>query len=97
MALSLDEKLSIQNTTPPEAHLAMPVQDLASWTGKRVSTGNGRDVLMARAFVFISSALLTAFGTWKMYEVISPVNVTWLQLFFATFFALTFAWIAFPA
>lgn len=95
MALSLDENLSITNSIPPESHLDMPVQDLTSWTGKRVNIGNGTEVLLARLFVFVSSALLTAFGTWKMYEVISPVNVTWLQLFFATFFALTFAWIAF--
>ena len=30
-----------------------------------------------------------------MYQVISPVNVTTLQVLFASFFALTFAWIAF--
>ena len=57
--------------------------------------GNGRDVTLARLFVFGASALITAFGTWKMYEVISPVNVTVLQVLFASFFALTFAWIAF--
>ena len=93
MALSLDQKLNI--TTPPEVPLAMPVQDLKSWSGRPGGVGNGRDVLVARAFVFGASAALTAFGTWKMYEVISPVNVTSLQILFASFFALTFAWIAF--
>jgi membrane glycosyltransferase len=73
----------------------MPVQDLKSWAGKPVSVGNGRDVLFSRLFVFGTSILITGFGTWKMYQVISPVNVTTLQVLFATFFALTFAWIAF--
>ena len=73
----------------------MPVQDLRSWAGKAVSVGNPRSVLLSRLFVFGTSLLITAFGTWKMYMVISPVNVTTLQVLFATFFALTFAWIAF--
>jgi membrane glycosyltransferase len=93
MALSLDTKL--KETTPSEARLDMPVQDLTSWQGGGRPVVNGRDVTLARIFVFGASALMTAFGTWKMYEVISPVNITALQVLFAGFFALTFAWIAF--
>jgi membrane glycosyltransferase len=93
MALSLDTKLT--GDTPPESPLDMPVQDLSSWDGAPGDVGNTRDVRLARLFVFGTSALITAFGTWKMYEVISPVNVTVLQVLFASFFALTFAWIAF--
>ncbi|MCX7348135.1 MAG: glucans biosynthesis glucosyltransferase MdoH [Alphaproteobacteria bacterium] len=93
MAFQVDQKLS--DTIPAEAPLAMPVQDLTSWAGKPVSVGNGRDVVFARLFVFGASILITGFGTWKMYQVISPVNVTTLQVLFASFFALTFAWIAF--
>ena len=93
MALSLDTQLI--DATPAEARLDMPVQDLKSWPGRPASVGNGRDVTVARIFVFGTSALITALGTWKMYQVISPVNVTALQVLFATFFALTFAWIAF--
>jgi membrane glycosyltransferase len=93
MALQVDQKLI--DTLPAEARLDMPVQDLKSWAGEAVSVGNGRDVVLARLFVFGASALITGFGTWKMYQVISPVNVTVLQVFFASFFALTFAWIAF--
>jgi len=92
MALPLDQKLS---TTPAEVPLAMPVQDLKSWSGESRNPGNPPGVLLSRLFVFGVSGLLTAFGTYKMYEVISPVNVTWLQVVFATFFAATFAWIAF--
>ena len=94
MALSLDAQLT-GSATPPESPLDMPVQDLRSWAGKPGPVGNGREVTLARAFVFGASALITGFGTWKMYEVISPVNVTVLQVLFAAFFALTFAWIAF--
>lgn len=96
MALSLDENMKpLAATIPEEIRLDMPVQDLRSWSGGARKSGNGADVTLARVFVFGASALLTGFGTWKMYEVISPVNVTWLQLLFAGFFALTFAWIAF--
>jgi membrane glycosyltransferase len=93
MALSLDTKLT--ENIPAEARLDMPVQDFASWQGKAAPLRNDRSVTLARLFVFGVSALLTAFGTWKMYEVISPVNVTVLQVLFASFFALTFSWIAF--
>ena len=92
MALPLDQKLI---TTPAECHLAMPVQDLRTWSAVKADMHNGTGTVLARIFVFGLSALLTGFGTYKMYEVISPVNVTWLQVGFAAFFALTFAWIAF--
>ena len=81
MALSLDTRLT--EATPPETPLDMPVQDLKAWAGKPASVGNGGDVALARLFVFGTSGLITAFGTWKMYEVISPVNVTVLQVLFA--------------
>lgn len=93
MALSLDTQLT--DATPPEARLDMPVQNLESWPGRPGPVGNGHDVTLARVFVFGASALITALGTWKMYQVISPVGVTALQVLFAAFFALTFAWIAF--
>ncbi len=93
MALQVDAQLT--ESVPPSAPLDMPIQSLTVWEGKPADVGNGRDVMLARVFVFGASALLTAFGTWKMYEVISPVNVTALQVLFAAFFALTFAWIAF--
>ena len=93
MALQVDQKLT--DTLPAEARLDMPVQNLKVWDAETAPVGNGRDVFFARLFVFGASALITGFGTWKMYQVISPVNVTTLQVLFASFFALTFAWIAF--
>ncbi|WP_421693438.1 glucans biosynthesis glucosyltransferase MdoH [Aestuariivirga sp.] len=93
MALQVDQKLN--DSLPAPAPLEMPMQDLASWTGKSAAVGNGQEVLLARLFVFGASVIITGFGTWKMYEVISSVDITALQVLFATFFALTFAWIAF--
>ncbi|MCA3554552.1 glucans biosynthesis glucosyltransferase MdoH [Aestuariivirga sp.] len=93
MAVPVDQKLT--GATPAEAPLAMPVQNLRAWAGKPASAGNPRGVTLARLFVFGASLLITGLGTWKMYQVISPVNVTTLQVLFASFFALTFAWIAF--
>jgi membrane glycosyltransferase len=93
MALPLDQALAA--SVPPAAPLDMPVQDLARWSGGPQPIANSRAVTLARFFVFGATLLLTAFGTWKMYEVISPVNITALQVLFASFFALTFAWIAF--
>lgn len=83
------------NHTPPESRLQMPVQSLEKWDGAKKRFRSSAGVRMARAYVFGLAALLTAAGTYGMYEVISPVNVTWLQLVFATLFALTFTWISF--
>ena len=93
MALQVDQKLN--DSLPAPAPLDMPMQELASWAGKPAAVGNGQEVLLARLFVFGASAIITGFGTWKMYEVISSVDITALQVLFAAFFALTFAWIAF--
>ncbi len=93
MALQVDAQLT--DSVPPSAPLDMPIQSLSDWEGTPADIGNGRNVVLARLFVFGASVLLTGFGTWKMYEVISPTNVTTLQVLFAAFFALTFAWIAF--
>ena len=90
MALPLDKGL-----TPPEHKLAMPVQSLTDWAGgaRPLPTHHGTN--LARAFVFGMTAVITALGTYGMYQVISPVNVTWLQAVFAGLFALTFTWISF--
>lgn len=81
--------------TPPSAPLQMPTQSLTDWRGPVTRIVNSVDVVMARIFVFSVSILLIVAGTYGMYQVISPVNVTWLQVLFASLFAITFAWIAF--
>lgn len=80
---------------PSPAPLEMPVQSLEAWSCADKSAKPSTEVRLARFFVFGLTALITALGTYGMYEVISPVNVTWLQVFFATVFALTFTWISF--
>ena len=54
-----------------------------------------RGARSARIFVFGLPAAASPRLAPRMYEVISPVNVTALQVLFASFFALTFAWISF--
>ena len=85
----------ILRTTPGEQPLAMPAQDLHHWAVAARHVTPAAGTRKARIFVFGFTALLTGAGTYGMYQVISPVNVTWLQLLFATLFALTFTWIAF--
>jgi membrane glycosyltransferase len=82
---------------PSEAPLAMPTQHLYRWDGGRaISIGRCESsVVAARIFVFTATVLLTAFGTYEIYKVISTANMTSLQVIFASLFALTFAWIAF--
>ena len=82
---------------PPEAPLDMPMQRLDEWAaGKAVSIGKCEgSVIAARFFVTSATVLLTAFGTYEIYKVISTANITSLQVIFASLFALTFAWIAF--
>ena len=42
-----------------------------------------------------ATVALTGLGTYEIYQVISPADITWLQVVFAALFAMTFAWIAF--
>jgi membrane glycosyltransferase len=85
----------LTDLTPPENPLAMPAQDLHAWQGgaRRLRRPGRR--LHARCFVFGLTALLVSIGTVMIYEVISPVNITWLQVLFAALFAPTFTWISF--
>jgi membrane glycosyltransferase len=83
------------NTTPTESPLAMPAQSLRDWQGGNTRLTWDSGTLRARIFVFGLTALLTGLGTWGMYQVISPTNITWLQVLFSVFFALTFTWISF--
>ena len=83
------------STTPPQSPLQMPVQSLDTWSGASIRLSGDAATRNARIFVFGLTGVLTGAGTYGMYQVISPVNVTWLQLLFAFVFALTFTWISF--
>lgn len=82
------------DVTPDENPLAMPPQSLLSWELRKPPAVT-LETAAVRAVLVILSSALTVLGTWGMYKVISPVNITWLQLVFASLFALTFAWISF--
>ena len=73
----------------------MPVQSLVRWHGGAKKLLRPGRRFQARLFVFSVTALLVTLGTVMIYKVISPVNITWLQLLFASLFALTFTWISF--
>ncbi|KMO41698.1 glucosyltransferase [Methylobacterium variabile] len=81
---------------PPEAPLAMPVQDLRQWSEAQEHRVPGRRApWAARAFVFGGGALLTAYGAVQMYEVVSVAgSTTWLQWLLLALFTLNFSWIA---
>ena len=82
---------------PPEAPLAMPVQDLAAWdrAASRRPGRSGRDPWAARALVFGGAGALTAYGVWQMVETVSiSGSPTALQLVLVLLFGLTFSWIA---
>ncbi len=87
----------IRAALPPEAPLAMPVQDLASWDparGHRPAAPHARPVA-ARLFVFGVAAALTLYGAVQMYEVVSVSGgITGLQYVLLALFTLNFSWIA---
>jgi len=82
---------------PPEAPLAMPVQNLSHWDsalGHRPSRRT-RKPWLARLWVFGGALALTAYGGWQMVETVSVSgSPTALQLVLVILFCLTFSWIA---
>ncbi|WP_412760004.1 glucans biosynthesis glucosyltransferase MdoH [Methylobacterium guangdongense] len=82
---------------PPEAPLAMPVQDLSRWDpglGHR-PVRRARSPWLARLWVFGGALALTAYGGWQMVETVSVSgSPTALQLALVVLFCLTFSWIA---
>src|SRR6478735_6922726 len=109
MALSLDTVSPDSNPNvaalerpasamPTEKHLDMPTQSLRHWS----SAGERKPVLqhprlgtwLARLFVFGGGLLLTAYGTWEMYQVVSVSRTTALQWVLVGLFTVNFSWIA---
>ena len=91
------EKVVFRPEMPPEAPLAMPVQDLHHWdrSARRKPMQPDRMPWLARLFVFGGAAALTVYGTWQMYEVISiSGGATALQYALLVLFTLNFSWIA---
>jgi membrane glycosyltransferase len=88
----------VEPAMPPESRLAMPVQSLRRWSSAEerplVSPESRRRPWAARAFVFGGAALLTAYGAFEMYQVVSVSRTTVLQYVLLALFTLNFSWIA---
>src|SRR6478736_4793857 len=106
MALSLDT-LSPQldpalkrldPAMPPESRMEMPTQSLRRWSAsqerKPVVHRSKLQTRLARLFVFGGGLLLTAFGTYEMYQVVSVSRTTVLQWVLVGLFTVNFSWIA---
>jgi membrane glycosyltransferase len=108
MALSLDTVSSSdanvaalqrpEPAMPPETHLDMPTQSLRRWSGAEERRLEAPELYhtpwLARIFVFGGALLLTAYGAYEMYQVVSVSRTTVLQWLLLALFTLNFSWIA---
>jgi membrane glycosyltransferase len=109
MAVSLDTLSSDSNTNiaalgrpesvmPPEKHLDMPTQHLRRWSAsqerKRIRHNPKLGTWVARLFVFGGGLLLTGYGTYEMYQVVSVSRTTALQWVLVALFTINFSWIS---
>jgi membrane glycosyltransferase len=89
---------SREPSVPPESRLDMPVQSLARWSKMEerllAAPERARAPWAARAFVFGGAALLTAYGAYEMYQVVSVSRTTVLQWVLLVLFTINFSWIA---
>lgn len=83
---------------PPEKHLDMPTQHLRRWSDTQVRRPIRQHprlgTWLARLFVFGGGLLLTAYGTYEMYQVVSVSRTTILQWALVALFTVNFSWIA---
>ncbi|HZB62408.1 MAG TPA: glucan biosynthesis glucosyltransferase H, partial [Microvirga sp.] len=107
MALSLDTVGPDSNVAslgrpdavmPPEKHLDMPTQSLRRWSAsqerKPLAEHPRMKTWLARLFVFGGALLLTAYGMYEMYQVVSVSRTTVLQWVLVALFTVNFSWIA---
>ena len=82
---------------PPEAPLAMPVQDL--WADPSHTVGDGRrqgsENDIWRGAMIVVAAAMTFFPVRAAYEVFSVGGITWLDSVALGLFVLLFGWLAF--
>ena len=85
---------------PPEAPLAMPVQNLGRWDGPRPTVVDGRPtvaVRLTRLFVFGLAIAISFYGVREMVGVVSAGGIVGLEWPLIVFFGVTFSWIALSA
>ncbi len=81
---------------PPESPLPMPSQALSRFdtTQRRTQFKRHARPVLSRLFVFGSGLLLTGYGAYEMYGVVSVSSVTILQWLLVGLFTINFSWIA---
>jgi membrane glycosyltransferase len=108
MALSVDALISAampprprvtcEPALPAEAPLSMPTQSLSRWSAEEKAAfrarARGTTPWLARLFVFGGALLLTAYGAYEMYAVVSVSRTTGLQYLLLALFVINFSWIA---
>ena len=104
MALSLDALIAARPPRvapaeapplPVETRLSMPTQSFAADPDRRGAPSDpSRPPYLSRAFVFGGAALLTGYGAYEMYAVVSVSRTTSLQYGLLALFVVNFSWIA---
>jgi membrane glycosyltransferase len=92
----VDQPLSVEPPTPPEAPLAMPVQSLTRFSPaeRRARAIRRAKPWIARLVVFGGGLAITAYGAWEMWGVVGLGGVTPLEWALLILFVLNFSWIA---
>ncbi|WBU55775.1 glucans biosynthesis glucosyltransferase MdoH [Paracoccus sediminicola] len=81
--------------TPPEAQMAMPVQDFRAPPPKGPGfVSPAPEVRLARLTAFGGAAIITALGAWQMWAAFGT-NIQPMQYVLLFLFTITFAWIGF--
>src|SRR5215213_8744353 len=81
---------------PPEQHLDMPTQSLGRWSpaDARPPVARHPTPWLTRFMVFGGALLVTAYGAYEMYQVVSVSRTTVLQWLLLGLFVINFSWIA---
>src|SRR4051812_32736920 len=107
MALSVDALISAATSPrlrptgeaafPAETPLSMPTQSLSRWSASEKADFRGRagstTPWLSRLFVFGGALLLTVYGAYEMYAVVSVSRTTGLQYLLLALFVINFSWI----
>jgi membrane glycosyltransferase len=80
---------------PAESPLPMSRQQLRNFQRSESGMRTPAPMLLRRAFIFLSTAVLTVAGCYEMYEVVQVGGVTALEWMVLLLFVTLFAWIAF--
>ena len=91
-----DAHTAPQPALPAESPLAMPTQALSRFDEqtRRTPINPQPNPLFYRIVTFGGGLLLTGYGTFEMYRVVSVTSVTFLQWLLLALFSINFSWIA---